>query len=136
MELNFFIYKNFWGEVVIAATKFFDENQKWVAQLIITATKKTGHNDVFTPNYHGSVTTHQLEDWIQKSWEEQNRSTTLQKIGKLIKYQVPSKDIQIQFNTVSKEVRERIGANTEVLLPVRIPGKPEIDKALVNVSQL
>ena len=76
------------------------------------------------------------EDWIQKAWEEQNRSTTLQKVGKLIKHQVSSKDVQIQLDTISKEVRERIGANTEVLLPVRIPGKPEIQKALVNISQL
>ena len=53
-----------------------------------------------------------------------------------MKYQVPSKDIQIQYNTVSKEVRERIGNNTEVLMPVRIPGRPEIQKALVNISQL
>ena len=97
---------------------------------------KTGHTDVFTPNYHGSVTIYQLEDWIQKAWEEQNRSTTLQKVGKLIKHQVSSKDVQIQLDTISKEVRERIGANTEVLLPVKIPGKPEIQKALVDISQL
>ena len=130
------IYKNYWGDVVIAATKFFDEDQHWVAQLKITATRETGHDDVFTPNYHGSVTTHKLDGWIQKSWEEQNRSTTIQKIGKLMKYPVPSKNVQVQLNTVSQEVRERIGANTEVLLPVRIPGKPEIQKALVNISQL
>merc|ERR1712173_142191 len=36
------IYPNFWGEVVIAATKFFDGNQQWVAQLINTATRRTG----------------------------------------------------------------------------------------------
>ena len=130
------IHKNFWGEVVIATRKFFDNNQSWLAQLSITATKKTGHDDVFTPNYHGSVTTLQLDSWIQESWDELNRSTSMQKVGKLIKYPIPSKDVKVQYNIISKEVRERIGTTTEVLLPVRIPGKPEIDKALVNISQL
>ena len=54
------IHRNFWGEVVIAATKFLDDSPAWLAQLRITATKKTGHTDVFTPNYHGSVTIYQL----------------------------------------------------------------------------
>ena len=107
-----------------------------VASLSLTATKKTGHDDVFTPNYHGSVTTQQLDSWIQESWDELNRSTTMQKVGKFMKYQIPSKDVKVQYNIISKEVRERIGTTTEVLLPVRIPGKPEITKALVNVSQL
>ena len=130
------IHKNFWGEVVIAAKKFFDNNQSWLAQLSITATKKTGHDDVFTPNYHGSITTQQLDNWIQESWDELNRSTMMQKVGKFMKYQIPSKDVKVQYNIISKEVRERIGTTTEVLLPVRIPGRPDIDKALVNVSQM
>ena len=130
------IHKNFWGEVVIATKKFFDNNQSWLAQLSIKATQKTGHDDVFTPNYHGSVTTQQLDSWIQESWDELNRSTMMQKVGKFMKYQIPSKDVKVQYNTISKEVRERIGTTTEVLLPVRIPGRPDIDKALVNVSQM
>ena len=130
------IHKNFWGEVVIATKKFFDNNQSWLAQLSVTATQKTGHDDVFTPNYHGSVTTNQLDNWIQESWDVLNRSTTVQKVGKLMKHQIPSKDVKVQYNIITKEVRERIGTNTEVLLPVRIPNRPEIDKALVNVSQL
>ena len=63
-----------------------------------------------------------------------NRITTLQKLGKLTKQ--PRKEITGQLDTVTREVRERIGTNVEILLPVRNPDHPGITQALVDVSQL
>merc|ERR1712020_843543 len=128
------ITKNFWGEAAIAAEQFLADDPGWMAQLRNTATIATGHNDVFSPTYHGSVTTMQLEQWIETTWNQLNKITTLQKIGKLIKQQVPKNDISTQLDIVSRDVRERIGSSIDVLFPVSIPGYPQIRQVTVDVS--
>ena len=130
------IHTNFWGEAAIAAKRFLEDDPGWLAQLRNTATLYKGNNDVFSPNYQEPGTIYQHAEWFEKTWSEMNRTTTLQKIGKLIKQQVSSKDVNIQLDSISNEVRERIGTSIEVLLPVRIPGQPEVQQALVDMSQL